>query len=207
MVLEIERSASARFGVVTSGVQMLCYVEDEKRLIRRWIAKSSEKKQIYQGMLDCTAAGALRVGQSPRSAVILEATEEASIVPGIIESGLRSVGPIPYFPVKGPLPAVGDESASTALLLPGVEYLYELKLDQGTVPRPKDSDVEDFRLWDVDQVLEALRSRTFKPNSAVVVIDFLIRHGIVTSETEPRYFEIITKLHRRLPFPTAQHFV
>ncbi|GIK03867.1 hypothetical protein Aspvir_007942 [Aspergillus viridinutans] len=201
MILEIERSASALFGIVTSGVQMLCYVKDAKG-IRLWIAKRSMQKQTYPGMLDCTAAGALSAGESPRSAMILEATEEASIEREIIENGMRYVGAISYFHMKGSSIAL-SEGASTAVLLPEVEYLYELQLDEGIVPRPKDSEVEDFRLWNVDQVLVALGRGMFKPNSAVVVIDFFIRHGVISPETEPMYEEIIRRLHRRLPFPTA----
>ncbi|RHZ66423.1 hypothetical protein CDV55_106962 [Aspergillus turcosus] len=202
VVLEIERSASALFGIVTSGVQMLCYVKDANDGLRLWIAKRSMQKQTYPGMLDCTAAGALSVGESPRSAMILEATEEASIGREIIESGMRFVGSISYFHMKGSSIGLGSEGA-TAVLLPEVEYLYELQLDEGVVPRPKDSEVEDFRLWNVDQVLDALSSGMFKPNSAVVVIDFFIRHGIITTEREPMYKEIIRRLHRQLPFPTA----
>lgn len=207
LVLEVERSASAMFGIVTSGVQMLCYVEDAQGRVRLWIAKRSPRKQTYPGMLDCTAAGALGMHESPRSAMILEATEEASISRETIEDGMKSVGSISYFHMKGRSPAGGDGGAMAALLLPEIEYLYELKLDQGTIPQPKDLEVESFQLWDVDRVLEALRSGLFKPNSAVVVIDFFIRHGIVTQETEPRYLEFISRLHRRLPFPTAQQSV
>ncbi|KAF7182716.1 hypothetical protein CNMCM7691_002377 [Aspergillus felis] len=202
VILEIERSGSSLFGIVTSGVQMLCYVKDAKR-IRLWIAKRSMQKQTYPGMLDCTAAGALSAGESPRSAMILEATEEASIAREIIENGMRYVGSISYFHMKGSSTALGSEGASTAVLLPEVEYLYELQLEEGIVPQPKDSEVEDFRLWNVDQVLDALGRGMFKPNSAVVVIDFFIRHGVITPETEPMYEEIIRRLHRRLPFPTA----
>jgi isopentenyldiphosphate isomerase len=201
VILEIERSASALFGIVTSGVQMLCYVKDVNG-IRLWIAKRSMQKQTYPGMLDCTAAGALTVGESPRSAMILEATEEASIGRQIIENGMRYVGSISYFHMKDSSIALG-ERASRPVLLPEVEYLFELQLDEGTVPRPKDSEVEDFRLWNVDQVLDALGRGMLKPNSAVVVIDFFIRHGVITPETEPLYEEIIRRLHRLLPFPTA----
>ncbi|PKX90600.1 thiamine pyrophosphokinase-related protein [Aspergillus novofumigatus IBT 16806] len=202
VILEIERSASSLFGIVTSGVQMLCYVKDAKNGIRLWIAKRSMRKQTYPGMLDCTAAGALSAGESPRSAMMLEATDEASIAREIIESGMRYVGAISYFHMKVSSIAL-SEGSSTAVLLPEVEYLYELQLDEGTVPRPKDSEVEDFRLWNVDQVLDALGRGTFKPNSAVVVIDFLTRHGVITPETEPMCKDIIRRLHRRLPFPTA----
>ncbi|OJJ95640.1 hypothetical protein ASPACDRAFT_54960 [Aspergillus aculeatus ATCC 16872] len=207
VVFEVERSASAYFGVVTSGVQMLGYVidddDDEHGRIRLWIAKRSMRKQTYPGMLDCTAAGALTVGQTPRSTVMLEAAEEASIPSTVLEKGLRRSGCILYFHVKGLRPQFeGDDSM--VLLLPEVEYLYELQLDPATVPRPKDGEVEDFRLWDVDQVLDALRRGLFKPNSAVAIIDFLIRHGMISREIEPRYGEIVTRLHRRLPLPWRQ---
>ncbi|GFF78388.1 uncharacterized protein YJR142W [Aspergillus lentulus] len=202
VILEIERSASSLFGIVTSGVQMLCYVKDANG-IRLWIAKRSMQKQTYPGMLDCTAAGALSAGESPRSAMVLEATEEASIAREIIESGMRYIGAISYFHMKGSSVAFGSEGCSTTVLLPEVEYLFELQLDEDTVPRPKDSEVENFRLWNVDQVLDALGRGLFKPNSAVVVIDFFIRHGVIMPETEPMYEEIIRRLHRELPFPTA----
>ncbi|GFF97509.1 uncharacterized protein YJR142W [Aspergillus udagawae] len=204
VILEIERSASSLFGIVTSGVQMLCYVKDAKNGIRLWIAKRSMQKQTYPSMLDCTAAGALSAGESPRSAMILEATEEASIEREIIESGMSFVGAISYFHMKESSIALGTDGASTAVLLPEVEYLYELQLDEGIVPQPKDSEVEDFRLWNLNQVLDALGRGMFKPNSAVVVIDFFIRHGVITPETEPMYEEIMRRLHRRLPFPTAE---
>ncbi|PYH86164.1 putative NUDIX family hydrolase [Aspergillus uvarum CBS 121591] len=209
VVFEIERSASAYFGVVTSGVQMLGYVVDddgvENARIRLWIAKRSMRKQTYPGMLDCTAAGALAVGQTPRSTVMLEAAEEASIPSAVLKKGLRRSGCISYFHVKGLGSQLGGDG-SMALLLPEVEYLYELQLDPGTVPRPWDGEVENFRLWDADQVLDALRRGLFKPNSAVAVIDFLLRHGLISQEIEPRYVEMVTRLHRRLPLPWRQNW-
>lgn len=35
-----------------------------------------------------------------------------------------------------------------------------------------------------------------------VLIDFFIRHGILTPENEPDYIEIVARLHRRFEFPT-----
>ncbi|CAG8634341.1 6867_t:CDS:2 [Dentiscutata erythropus] len=42
----------------------------------------------------------------------------------------------------------------------------------------------------------------FKPNCALVIIDFMIRHSIINPENEPSYLEILNRLHRRLEFPT-----
>ncbi len=43
----------------------------------------------------------------------------------------------------------------------------------------------------------------FKPNCALVLLDFFVRHGIVTAENEPDYIDIVSRLHRRVEFPTA----
>jgi hypothetical protein len=39
-------------------------------------------------------------------------------------------------------------------------------------------------------------------NSAVVMIDFLVRHGVVTVENEEGFVEMGMRMHRRLPFYT-----
>ena len=38
----------------------------------------------------------------------------------------------------------------------------------------------------------------FKPNCGMVLVDFLIRHGIVTPEKEKDFYEIKWKMNRRL---------
>jgi len=55
----------------------------------------------------------------------------------------------------------------------------------------------------VEEVREALRKGEFKPNCAVVLLDFFVRHGLLTAETEEAFIEIVARLHRRLEFPTA----
>lgn len=41
----------------------------------------------------------------------------------------------------------------------------------------------------------------FKPNCALLVIDFFIRHGILTAENEKDYDEIKKRIHRDIVFP------
>ncbi|PYI01396.1 thiamine pyrophosphokinase-related protein [Aspergillus sclerotiicarbonarius CBS 121057] len=191
VVVEIERAASALFGIVTYGVQMLCYTEDNTG-VQLWIAKRSSRKQTYPGMLDTTAAGGLGTGSLPREAIVREATEEASIPGEVLERELRYVDRISYFHVK---------KKGMELLQPEVEYLFELKLGEGMVPVPTDEEVEDFRLWRPDQVREALGRGEFKPNSAVVVVDFLLRRGLLGDDAEG----IHDRLHRILPLPVVDH--
>ena len=37
----------------------------------------------------------------------------------------------------------------------------------------------------------------------MVLLDFLIRHGIITADNEKNYADILPRLHRRLPFSTV----
>ncbi len=64
-----------------------------------------------------------------------------------------------------------------------------------------DSSVEAFELLTVPEIKRALSQKQFKPNSALVVIDFLIRHRQITAEDEPDYQDILLRLHRNLEFP------
>lgn len=66
---------------------------------------------------------------------------------------------------------------------------------------PSDSEVESVSLFTVEEVLQALAQRLFKPNSAIVVVEFHIHHKIVTWENEPRYFQILSHLYRKFEFP------
>jgi isopentenyldiphosphate isomerase len=199
LLLEMERCASPLFGIVSYGVHMTGYIKDENGL-RIWVPRRSPTKQTFPGMLDNTVAGGISTGELPSIGVIREATEEASLPEEIVRKCSTAVGCLSYIYVRDA--RAGDESG---LLQPEVEYIYDIKLDPSIVPAPCDSEVETFHLWTVDQVKKALRNGEFKPNCAVVIIDFFIRHGILTTENEPDYLEILARLHRRLMFPTASH--
>ncbi|KUM64238.1 hypothetical protein ACN42_g2878 [Penicillium freii] len=195
VLLEIERCASALFGIVTYGVQLLCYVRDKQDL-RLWIGKRSARKQTYPGMLDSTAAGGLGAGKLPIEALICEAQEEASIPEEIVRMKVKPMNNLTYFHIRG------DQAGGEAgLFQPEIEYTYELELDPSTIPKPRDSEVECFSLYTVDEVLYALKRGQFKPNSAIVIVEFLIQHGILNAENEPDYSEILSHLHRKLEFP------
>lgn len=195
VLLEIERCASALFGIVTYGVQLMCYVKDERGL-RLWIGKRSERKQTYPGMLDSTAAGGLGAGKLPIEALICEAQEEASLSEEIVKMKVKPMSHLSYFHVRG-----NQAGGESGLFQPEIEYTYELELDPSIIPKPRDSEVECFRLYTIVEVLYALKWGQFKPNSAIVIVEFLIRHGILNVENEPSYSEIVSHLHRKLEFP------
>ncbi|RPA88021.1 hypothetical protein BJ508DRAFT_409936 [Ascobolus immersus RN42] len=194
-VFDVERAACALFGLISYGVHLTAYVEDEQGL-RIWVPRRSKTKSTYGGMLDNTVAGGISSGMGVMETVVKESMEEASI-PEEVARQAKPVGCVSYFYVRSE--KAGGEAG---LFQPEVEYIYDLKLDASVIPQPLDGEVEEFYLWDVEKVKEELALGNFKPNCGVVLIDFFIRHGIITPDDEPNYIEICSRLHRRLEFPT-----
>ena len=87
------------------------------------------------------------------------------------------------------------------MIQPECEHVYDLELPADMIPKPNDLEVEKFYLWTVEEVQEALGKGEFKPNCALLMLDFFIRHGILTRENEKDYAEIKRRLHRELEFP------
>ncbi|KAB8069249.1 NUDIX hydrolase domain-like protein [Aspergillus leporis] len=200
LLLEMERCASPLFGIVSYGVHGTCYVEDEQGL-HFWVPRRARSKQTYPGMLDNSVAGGMSTTEHPFLCLIREASEEASLPEDVVKACAKPVGCISYFYVRD-----SRAGGETDLLQPEVEYVYDIKLSRDVVPKPGDNEVEEFKLYTVEETKHALAAGEFKPNCAVVFLDFFIRHGILTAENEPNYLEILTRMHRRFEFPTASHF-
>ncbi|KAL1622932.1 hypothetical protein SLS56_008540 [Neofusicoccum ribis] len=199
LLFTLERAASPLFGVHVCSVNMTCYVVDETGCRHRfWVPRRARAKQTYGGMLDNTVAGGLPAGEAPLDALVREAEEEAALPPELVRRDARAAGCVSYFLVR-------DEKAGgeTGLLQPESQLVYDLRLREGdgVEPRVNDGEVEGFALLTTEEVQEALRRGEFKPNTALVMLDFFVRHGILTPENEPDYAEIVSRLHRRLQFP------
>ena len=194
--VSIERSGSPLFGIHTYGVHMTAYVNTQEGL-KIWVPRRSRSKQTYGGFLDNSVAGGLATGEQPFDCLVRESSEEASLEEAVVRRYARPCGTVSYFHVR-------DEKAGGegGLMQPECQYVYDLELPEAIQPRPNDTEVECFYLWSVDEVASALANGEFKPNCAVVLLDFFIRHGLLTAENEPNYVEIVSRLHRKLPFPT-----
>ena len=196
LLFNVERCASPLFGIVTYGVHLNAYTYKEGQL-KIWTPRRARTKQTYGGLLDNAVAGGIASGESPWESLVRECGEEASLPEELVRSKAKAAGTVSYYYVRGE--AAGGE---TGLLQPEVQYVYDLELPEDVIPKPGDDEVEDFYLWGVEEVKAAMAKREFKPNCALVVLDFFIRHGILTPGTEKDFIEIGARLHRRLEFPT-----
>lgn len=197
LLFKIERAMSPLFGVVTYGAHCICYTNGhDTEMMRLWIPRRAAKK-TYGGMLDNTVAGGIAVGEDPFEALVRECDEEASLPQDIVRQSAKAAGTVSYFHIR-------DERAGgeTRLLQPECQFVYDIELPPDVVPKPNDDEVQEFYNMTVEEVREALAKGEFKPNCAIVTLDFFIRKGILTVQNEPDLIEICSRLHRRLEFPT-----
>jgi 8-oxo-dGTP pyrophosphatase MutT (NUDIX family) len=198
LLFSIERAASALFGIVSYGIHMTAYTKSESGELNIWTPRRSKTKSTYPGMLDNTVAGGMATGENPQICCVREASEEASLPEDLVREKAHAAGTVTYFHIRD-----SRAGGETRLLQPECQYVFDLELPHHVEPKPSDDEVEQFYLMGVDELREKLKAGEFKPNCAVVLLDFFIRHGVLTAENEPDYIEIVSRLHRKLEFPTA----
>ncbi|KAL2023962.1 hypothetical protein VTK56DRAFT_197 [Thermocarpiscus australiensis] len=202
LLFSMERTAVGLFGAMRYGVHMTAYVRrtdaSSRYDYRIWVSKRAPTKSTYPGMLDNTAAGGLMTNEDPFECIIREADEEASLPEDIMRKHAKETGTITYIYIT-------DERSGgePGYIYPECQWVYDLELpaDGSVTPSPKDGEAESFNLHTVEEIQEQLAQGLWKPNCAMVMLDFFCRHGIYTPENEPYYDEIRARAHRFLPFP------
>ncbi|KAK1777230.1 hypothetical protein QBC45DRAFT_417275 [Copromyces sp. CBS 386.78] len=169
-----------------------------------WIPRRDRSKSTYPGKLDQAVAGGVARGETPWECIIREAVEEAgsALTDEFVRSHAKPAGTVTWLNISDSRAGEGQEG----LINPGVLYVYDLELpDQGINFhfQPVPGDIESWMIMNTAEVMAALKRFEFKPSCAMVMIDFLVRHGVITEENEEDYVEIVSRLHRLLPLPTS----
>jgi 8-oxo-dGTP pyrophosphatase MutT (NUDIX family) len=174
----LERAAVPLFGIWASGVHVNGFVRDTNRGLSMWVGRRSPDKHVAPDKLDQLVAGGRSAEHSVWETVLKEAEEEAGIGP---EIAARAV----------PVGALSYRTRQAEGLRRDVLFLYDLELPSDYIPVNCDGEIASFELWPIDRVVERVRdSDDFKFNCALVVIDFLIRHGVITPDEEPDYLTL-----------------
>ncbi|KAH8070184.1 adenylate kinase [Aureococcus anophagefferens] len=185
-LLRMERAAVVAFGVVSYGCHVSGYVAgDDGRPAAVWVATRALSKPTYAGLYDQIAAGGLPAELTLLENAKKEAEEEASIPRAVLDRDLRPAGCVSYkYAAKRGL------SAKTLVV-------FDLRLPRELVPMNGDGEVDEFRLVPVDEAVDSLRDELFKwkPNSALVMLDFAMRHGFVDPD-DPEFVPIAQALRQ-----------
>ena len=163
----IERAASRFWGTLTLGGHCNGYVAGSSgRPTHLWIARRSLAKAVDPGRLDNVIGCGVALGQTPREAVVREGWEEAGLVPaqmaGLAEGGLIDL--------ECDIP----EGRQHERL-----HVFDLRFDEGLVPRNIDGEVAEHRLMTVAEALARTAAGELTTDAALATLDFAVRHRLI----------------------------
>jgi 8-oxo-dGTP pyrophosphatase MutT (NUDIX family) len=181
----IDRASAPYFGTRAFGQHINGFVRTPKGL-EMWVGRRSSERRNYPLRLDNLVAGGLPFGVGLAENLRKECREEADIPPALADRAV-AVGAVIY---------CRDSSRG---LKPDVMYCYDLEVPDDFEPRCTDGEVERFYRMPVAQVAETVRDTDeFKLNCNLVVIDFLLRHGLIAQD-DPDYLDLLRGLRAPLP--------
>ncbi|KAI1358892.1 thiamine pyrophosphokinase-related protein-like protein [Xylaria arbuscula] len=202
VLFAIERAAFPLLGIVAYGVVLLAYTRDGDGggggIKGLWVQRRSREARTHPGLLDGTVAGGVPIHSRPFTTLVNEAREEASFPRELVAQRARPCGTLSYFHTRR-----RDMGGEVGLLQPGVHFLYDMEVPEGVRPRSSDPDVDGFELMSPERVRWEILAENVKPWSALAIIDFFIRHGVIHEENEKDFVEISMRLHRNLGFPVS----
>ena len=186
-LFSVERSATALLGVLNLGVHLNGFVKRTDG-IWLWMARRARNRPRYPGKLDQMVAGGMTAYQSPQQVMKRECQEEAG-VPMTLAETLKSVGLVTLC-----------HHNSKGQLRREILYTYDLELPETFQPCNQDGEVEEFQLMPIAEVVRLVaETDEIKANCNLVVLDFLVRHGVLHAD-QAYYAELVEGL-RRSPTP------
>lgn len=186
-LFSVERSATALLGVLNLGVHLNGFVKRTDG-IWLWMARRARNRPRYPGKLDQMVAGGMTAYQSPQQVMKRECQEEAG-VPMTLAETLKPVGLVTLC-----------HHNSKGQLRREILYTYDLELPETFQPCNQDGEVEEFQLMPIAEVVRLVaETDEIKTNCNLVVLDFLVRHGVLHAD-QAYYAELVEGL-RRSPTP------
>lgn len=170
------------FGVHLNGIVRLPDPAPGSSGLALWIGIRAPDKAVAPGKLDNLVAGGQPAHLTLTENLVKEGAEEANLPPELTRTA-RSTSVITY--------SMADRWGVKHDTL----YIFDLDVPPGFTPVNTDGEVTRFTLMPVEQALDRVRtSEDFKFNVALVLIDFGLRHGLITPDAEPDFDRLATGL-------------
>lgn len=184
----IDRVCAAYLGLRSFGQHLNGYVRKGADILM-WIGRRARDRLIFPGCLDNMVAGGLPYGVSMHENLLKESEEEAGMPRDLAAQAI-------------PVGALSYNRVAQRGFRPDVLYCYDIELPGDFTPQNTDGEVEEFMLLPISDVMDIVRgSDEFKLNCNLVIVDFLVRHGLIGPD-HPDYLAIATGLRRPPGMPT-----
>lgn len=162
-IFQLERGVVPLLALQAHGVHLNGYTMIDN-VPHIWIAQRSADRVIAPLKYDQLVAGGLPAQLSLKDNLYKEASEEAGIPHDIVEPA-QYVGNIQYMTED----AFGIRN--------DVLHCFDLELPESFVPHNQDGEVQEFLRLSLPELLSLLQKEDqFKPNTALVMLNFLFRH-------------------------------
>ncbi len=183
-LFKLDRGAVSFFGVRAYGVHLNGYRRDHGELTL-WIGRRAPDKKVAPDKLDNLVAGGIGYDHGLEATLEKEAQEEASLPTALIRKAV-------------PVGAVSYRMENAQGVRDDVLFVYDLETPAEFRPRNSDGEIVAFETMSAASVIARVRtSDDFKFNVNLVLIDFALRHGVVTPD-DPEYLQLATGLRRAL---------
>jgi 8-oxo-dGTP pyrophosphatase MutT (NUDIX family) len=183
-LFKLDRGAIGFFGIRAYGVHLNGLRRDADGLTL-WIGRRASDKKVAPNKLDNMVAGGIGHGHGLVETLIKEAAEEAAVPRDLID---RAV----------PVGALFYRMETESGLRDDVLFVFDLEVPADFTPRNTDGEIAEFHAMPAREVVARVRDGDdFKFNVNLVIIDFALRHGLITPD-EPDYLDIVAGLRRPL---------
>jgi hypothetical protein len=171
-LFEMRRFYSIFLGVRRYASRINAYHGDQM-----WISTRGTGVHEYAGALDNLVTAGQVAGRTIYEHALVEAHEEA----GLSEqdcAAMRSTGMI-HIARHTSAGFVFDENI----------YVYDLDTQGSITPSiVNEWETAKIELWSFDKILETVKTTDqFRPEASLCLIDFFIRHGVITPDNDPDY--------------------
>ncbi|MDB5411651.1 MAG: hypothetical protein JWL84_6563 [Rhodospirillales bacterium] len=183
-LFRLDRGALAFFGARAHGVHLNGLRRDPDGL-KLWIGTRAADKKVEPNKLDNLVAGGIGNGHGVFETLLKEADEEAGLASELV---IRAV----------PVGAITYRMETKGGLRDDLLFVYDLEIPASVTPHNTDGEIAEFNLMLATEVVLRVRdTHDFKFNVSLVIIDFALRHGLITPD-DPDYVELVTGLRRPL---------
>ncbi len=182
-LFSVSRSLMSLFGFISYAIHVNGYTVDSNGQMKIWVATRAKDRLVYPGRKDQIVAGGQPSGISFQENLEKESYEEAGFCSDIVKAQAKCAHILSHHNQS----QIKNERCVIAI--------YDLFLESNQIPHNIDGEVDSFDLMTPEQVLELLKDKTvFKPNCAVIMIDFLMRQNVLTPDNCPEFFDFQTKM-------------
>ena len=183
-IFRLDRGAVPFFGVRAYGVHLNGYRREDGAL-KLWIGRRAPDKRVAPNKLDNLVAGGIGNGLGVYPTLVKECEEEAAVAAALAGCAI-------------PVGAVSYRMETKLGIRDDVLFVYDLEVPADFTPHCNDGEICEFALMPAIDVVERVRrTDDFKFNVNLVILDFALRHGLLSPE-DPEYLDVATGLYRPL---------